>query len=382
MSQKKRKRNKQNQSGPPTLADIVRQETGDGRVIVKFYRDVIQGKRDDEGFEACHKMEAAMQVHAVAPEVVEDAITRLTGIECHTERRGERPKQPNRSSSEESTPDSDLLTTAARRHDALEYLAEALAAPSLRDDPRVTGIVRKSTDHGRTTVSFLIHVMHGVVRGFRPRNRMEAARELIGHIARDELRRSGALTPSPSTEEHRGKVDSPAKAGTQNDPTVVPAKAGTQRGGDREGLPSNSAPTKPAKSASEGTRTVRPEPVEGPVEGQCSSKATVPEADTDEPEHRGVYDIHGRMAEARWDPSHPIHKFIEAYEEVAATFHREDEENDNDESVRKWISGEIPDTLGKYISDYGPGKPPSLPAAQAQPPAPATLFSKGRERLH
>ena len=103
MSQKKRKRNKQNQDGPPTLADIVRQETGNGRVIVKFYRDVIQGKRDDEGFEACHKMEAAMQVHAVAPEVVEDAITRLTGIECHPERRGKRPKQPNRS----SRPDTD-----------------------------------------------------------------------------------------------------------------------------------------------------------------------------------------------------------------------------------------------------------------------------------
>ena len=63
------------------------------------------------------------------------------------------------------------------------------------------------------------------------------------------------------------------------------------------------------------------------------------------------------MAEAQWDPSHPIHKFIEAYEEVAATFHREDEENDNDESVRKWISGEIPDTLGKYICDYGPATP-------------------------
>ena len=65
------------QRQPPSLADIVREKTNDGDTIVQFYRDVIQGKLDDEGFEACHKLEAAMQVHAIAPEVVAEPSARL-----------------------------------------------------------------------------------------------------------------------------------------------------------------------------------------------------------------------------------------------------------------------------------------------------------------
>ena len=86
-----------------------------------------------------------------------------------------------------------------------EYLASALAAPSLVDDPRVAGIVRGSTDHGKSVVSFLLHVMYGSMRGFRPNNRMQAANELIGHIARDELRAQGLSSPSPSTGEGWGE---------------------------------------------------------------------------------------------------------------------------------------------------------------------------------
>ena len=190
------------QRQPPSLADIVREKTNDGDTIVQFYLDVANGKLDDEGFEACHRVEAAMQVHAIAPEVVADAITRLTGIECHPRRRG---KRPNRRSREDGNPSQNAdRTSTARRHEALEYLASALAAPSLADDPRVAGIVRESTDHGKTVVSFLMHVMHGVVRGFRPRHRLQAACELIGHIARDELARSGSGTPSPLTGEGWG----------------------------------------------------------------------------------------------------------------------------------------------------------------------------------
>ena len=44
MNQRKRKRNRKKQAGPPTLADIVREATDDGRVIAEFYRDLIQGR--------------------------------------------------------------------------------------------------------------------------------------------------------------------------------------------------------------------------------------------------------------------------------------------------------------------------------------------------
>ncbi len=84
------------QSEPPSLADIVRQETDNGRAIVRFYLDVANGKLDDEGFEACHRVEAAMQVQAIAPELVADAIARLAGVQCHPERRGKRPPRRSR----------------------------------------------------------------------------------------------------------------------------------------------------------------------------------------------------------------------------------------------------------------------------------------------
>ena len=164
-------------SEPPTLADIVREKTNNGDTIVQFYLDVANGKLDDEGFEACHRVEAAMQVQAIAPELVADAIARLAGVQCHPERRVKRPPRRSRKVGNPSQ-DADRAN-AARRHEALEYLASALAAPSLADDPRVAGIVRESTDQGKTVVSFLLHVMHGVVRGFRPRQRVQAASELL-----------------------------------------------------------------------------------------------------------------------------------------------------------------------------------------------------------
>ena len=236
----------------PTLADIVRRETNNGETLVRFYLDVVEGKLDDEGFEACHKLEAAEQVHAVAPGLVADYIAENMGVECvHAMRRRRtrdgnrrRPRKPRAS---EPT-NHDFCVPRANRHPALEYLADVLDAPPLADDPRVTGIVRASTDHGMMVVSYLLHVMHGSARGYRLHHRMDAAKELLGHIARDEIRaQSASESPSPSMGEGQGEGDSviPAEAGIQNDepntsaiPTeagpdtsVIPAQAGIQGAG-------------------------------------------------------------------------------------------------------------------------------------------------------
>ncbi len=77
-------------------------------------------------------------------------------------------------------------------------------------------------------------------------------------------------------------------------------------------------------------------------------------------DQRGCYDIDRKIAEAQRDPSHPIHKFVQAYDEVAAVFHGKDKENDDDEEVRYWISGEVPDAYGKYIWEYAPAYPRSI----------------------
>ncbi len=206
------------QTEPRSLADIVREKTNDGDTIVQFYLDVANGKLDDEGFEACHRRGTAKQIHMIAPELVADAIARLAGVQCvHAERRTKSPTTVvPATAGTHPRPDANGHNSTATRHAALEYLASALAAPSLADDPRVAGIVRESTDHGKTVVSFLMHVMHGVVRGFRPNNRMEAAKELIGHIARDELARADSVRI-----------------------TVIPAEAGIQGGRDGDGSPSS-----------------------------------------------------------------------------------------------------------------------------------------------
>ena len=349
-------------SEPPTLADIVRQETDNGRTIVRFYLDVANGKLDDEGFEACHRVEAAMQVQAIAPHLVADAIARLAGVQCHPERRGKRPTRRSREVGNPS-PDADRAN-AARRHEALEYLASALAAPSLADDPSVAGIVRESTDQGKTVVSFLLHVMHGVVRGFRPRQRVDAAKELLAHIARDELARTGSVPV-----------------------TVIPAEAGIQGGRDADGSPSSrkrrqdvshSPQPSPAPAAAESSFPAdassfprracpvldtgrEPIPGSGPAEADdpLTLDADPEDDDQEDPDtERGLYDIDRKIADAQHDPAHPIHKFVQAYDEVAAAFHGED--NDDDEEVRYWISGEVPDAYGKYIWEYAPAYPRSV----------------------
>ncbi len=370
------------QSEPPTLADIVRRETNNGETIVRFYLDVIEGKLNDDGFEVCHRLEAAEQVHAIAPGLVSEYIAQLTGLECNHAILRKRTRDtttvipaeslPRRSRGDTTRrsrgdatvipvatgthprPDADCAKTARARHEALEYLASALATPSLAHDPRVAGIVHGSTDHGKTVVSFLLHVMHGVVRGFRPRQRVDAASELLGHIARDELRRSGSLPVepalSPAEEPALSAVEGsfppdgssfprrrePIPSTDEADLTVIPAEPDIQGGGDEGGLPPS------------------PSPLTGEGWGEG-------EDDPDSPNtQRGSYDIDRKIAEAQRDPSHPIHKFVQAYDEVAAVFHSKDKENDEDDEVRYWISGEVPDAYGKYIWEYAPAYPRSI----------------------
>ncbi len=419
------------QSEPPTLADIVRRETNNGETIVRFYLDVIEGKLNDEGFEVCHRLEAAEQIHAIAPGLVSEYIAQLTGLECNHVILRKRTRDTTRHSRDDATrrsrddttrrsrgdttvipvatgthprPDADCAKTARARHEALEYLASALAAPSLAVDPRVAGIVHESTDHGKTVVSFLMHVMHGVVRGFRPRQRVDAASELLGHIARDEIARSGSVPPSPSTGEGEGAPSFPAASSSfprrrepipgtdEADLTVTPAFQG---GGDEGGLPPSPSPLtgegwgegegapsfprracpvldtgrEPIPSTDEADLTVTPAfqgggdegglpPSPSPLTGEGWGEGEDDPEPTDS--QRRCYDIDRKIAEAQRDPAHPIHKFVQAYDEVAAVFHGKDKENDEDDEVRYWISGEVPDAYGKYIWEYAPAYPRSI----------------------
>ena len=247
--------------------------------------------------------------------------------------------------------------------------------------------------------------MHGVVRGFRPRHRLQAACELIGHIARDDLR-SASGTPSSLTGEgwepalslskslprtrYGGEGDEGRnlKAGSHDQARLTgaaiqggPAVVHRRRACpvldtgplSRATLPSHRRKACPVLDTGPVSR------IGGDEEGLPSDH---PEADDQEdPDtERGSYDIDRKIADAQQDPAHPIHKFVQAYDEVAAAFHAKDNDNDNDDEVRYWISGEVRDAYGKYIWEYAPAHPKSVPTTtppQAQPP----LEAKGRKRL-
>ena len=375
------------QRRPRSLADIVREKTNDGDTIVQFYLDVANGKLDDEGFEACHRQDAAKQIQAIAPELVAEAIARLAGVQCHPERRGKRPTRRSREVGNPS-PDADRAK-AARHHEALEYLASALAAPSLADDPRVAGIVRESTDQGKTVVSFLLHAMHGVVRGFRPNNRMEAAKELIGHISRDELRADSLrITVIPAESLPRTRYGAGIQGGRHGDgvpssrerrqdastspqPSPAPAAAESSFPAGESSFPRRACPVldtgrEPIPGPKPADADLAVIPAESPPRTrygagiQGAGNGDDADALEDPDNQRGCYDIDRKIADAQRDPAHPIHRFVQAYDEVAAAFHGEDKENDDDEEVRYWISGEVPDAYGKYIWEYAPAHPRSI----------------------
>ena len=374
MSHMKNNRNKEKQTEPPTLADIVQEKTNDGKVIVDFYLDVVRGKLDDEGFEVCHRLEAAEQLQAVAPGLVSEYIAQLTGVECSHAILRKRTRDLDCIPREDREP-LPSRDSAARRPEALEYLASALAAPSLKNDPRVAGIVHESTDHGKTVVSFLLHVMHGVVRGFRPRQRVEAASELLGHIARDELARSGSLTPSPLTGEGWGEGEEGRAGSASAEPALSPAEEPALNSAEGSSpAPESSFPRRACPVPDTGREPIpspdKADPTVIPAESLPRTRygAGIQQGgdgddgdalEDPDPEH-GCYDIDRKITEAQRDPSHPIHKFVQAYDEVAAVFHGKDKKNDDDEEVRYWISGEVVDAYGKYIWEYAPAYPRSI----------------------
>ena len=117
------------------LADIVREETQDGILIVRFLVSTMQGNL--EGAKPCHRLDAAR--------IFVDSSTRPSGP---------------RSGLSVSTP-------ASSRPE------------SLRHAQQLADLIRQETDNGRDAVRFLVDVMQGSLTDFKPHHRLTAARELL-----------------------------------------------------------------------------------------------------------------------------------------------------------------------------------------------------------
>ena len=132
---------------PPTLAEIVREVTDNGRTIINFLQDAMDGKL--EGFEPCHRIAAAREL---AKRGDKRAIAFLQSF--YPKSNGRKPSPP---------------------------IGEALPDDELTPNDELAEIVREVTGNGRTIVHFLHDAMQGILYGFKPCHRVACAKELLRH---------------------------------------------------------------------------------------------------------------------------------------------------------------------------------------------------------
>lgn len=159
------------------IADIIAQETQDGRLIVRFLISTMHGELPDS--QPCHRLDAARLLVKLGFEPAQSLIDRAAP---------RRSPQPHLRSQPQPEPEPDSSS-----HRIRSALAE---------------IVLDETDHGRAAVRFLVDAMQGQLPDFKPCHRLSAARELLrlgfNHDAEDsghDPRDAAQADPEPDPEE-------------------------------------------------------------------------------------------------------------------------------------------------------------------------------------
>ena len=158
------------------IQKIVREETGDGRLIVRFLVSAMQGGL--EGSKPCHRLNAARQLLDLG----------FTETQAFIE---DNTQHPNRRRTSPSPP------------------------PKRNVRSVLCKIVREETDDGRDAVRFLVDVMQGSLEGFKPHHRLAAARELL-HRGFDDTEPDD---PDPGSEPERPHADRPMSGYRPESPT-------------------------------------------------------------------------------------------------------------------------------------------------------------------
>ena len=145
---------------PIPLADIIREETDDGRLVVRFLIDIMKGEIDDS--KPCHRLDAARQLLNLgfhgAQAVIQSAPQSTNG------------RAPSRAASVSSF------------------------------DQGIADVIKLETSDGRDAVRFLVDVMQGNLDDFKPHHRIAAAKEL--------LRRGFDSSPGHTNDEHEDHDES------------------------------------------------------------------------------------------------------------------------------------------------------------------------------
>ena len=233
---------------PPTIADIVREKTGDGALIIDFFTDVMTGRI--KGAELCHRIDAAKQLVKYGSKDAAEFLAKYKGVPCGHSING-RPDPADPCSAEERS----LVAVTLNAPPTLTR--DFLTVLSGIDEFLMARLIRAQTVDGVTVIEFLDDVMQDRTDGFKTHHRIAAAKELIVHIVRDE---QPAHTPSPSTRETDKRGDSTAVGADprvrplpstgegwgEGDSIVVPAEAETQGGGAARSTAANSTHPEPS----------------------------------------------------------------------------------------------------------------------------------------
>ncbi len=148
------------EDGYPSLADIVREETDGGRLVVRFLVDAMQGQLEDA--KPCHRLDAARQLLKLG----------MDNARVYVAENGLAPNNRN---------------GHYRRNGSAHAYEPYPPAPS-SDPPlnrELADFIRLQTEGGKAAVRFLVDVMRGNLDGFKPHHRLSAAKELL-RLCRDD----------------------------------------------------------------------------------------------------------------------------------------------------------------------------------------------------
>ena len=179
-----------------TLPAIIQDRTNDGITIVDFLFAVMRNEL--AGFKPCHRLDAAKL---------------LVKYDCSCKSAVEGCK-----------------SAVAERDEALNFSLDYIPEPSRTRsdsgssedsyfDTRLAKVIQDSTDDGRSVCRFLINVMEGELKQFKPHHRISAARELLSRgFGKQAYTSASPVTSAPPPV-------------TSTPPPGIPAKAGTQEAG-------------------------------------------------------------------------------------------------------------------------------------------------------
>ena len=147
------------------LADIIAQETEDGRLIVQFLVSAMEGELPD--FQPCHRIDAARLLVKLGYDQAQAAIDRANAAQRarQSDSRSQPQTQRQRDSRAQAQPQ---RPAESESHSAAQRVRAQLAQ-----------IVREETGDGYITVQFLIDAMQGEFPDFKPCHRLSAAKELL-----------------------------------------------------------------------------------------------------------------------------------------------------------------------------------------------------------